>query len=71
MEEQRLTDYEIRYLKVLMEAACLQVAERLFQSFAPLNKKDFFPLSVPFSLTVAFHVYCTLIFLFTLLVSLL
>ena len=46
---QRLFDYEIRYLKVLMEAACLQVAERLFQSFAPLNEMDFLQFSVPFS----------------------
>ena len=30
-------------------AACLQVAERLFQSFAPLNEKHFLPFSVPFS----------------------
>ena len=25
----------------------LQLAERLFQSFAPLNEKDFLPFSVP------------------------
>ena len=37
-----------RYLKVLREAACLQVAERLFQSFTPLNEKHFLPFSVPF-----------------------
>ena len=30
-----------------MEAACLQLAERLFQSFAPLNEKHFLPFSVP------------------------
>ena len=34
-------------MKVLREAACLQLAERLFQSFAPLNEKDFLPFSVP------------------------
>ena len=28
-----------RCLKVLREAACLQLAERLFQSFTPLNEK--------------------------------
>ena len=33
-------------LKVLREAACLQLAERLFQSFAPLNEKHFLPFSV-------------------------
>ena len=32
---------------MLREAACLQLAERLFQSFAPLNEKDFLPFSVP------------------------
>ena len=26
----------------------MQLAERLFQSFAPLNEKHFFPFSVPF-----------------------
>ena len=31
-----------------MEAAYLQLAERLFQSFSPLNEKDFLPFSVPF-----------------------
>ena len=36
------------YLKVLREAACLQLAERLFQCFPPLNEKHFLPLSVPF-----------------------
>ena len=35
-----------RCLKVLREAACLQVAERLFQSFTPLNEKHFLPFSV-------------------------
>ena len=34
-------------LKVLREAACLQLAERLFQSFALLNEKHFLPFSVP------------------------
>ena len=34
------------FLKVLRVAACLQLAERLFQSFAPLNEKDFLPFSV-------------------------
>ena len=29
-------------------AACLQLAERLFESFAPLNKKRFLLFSVPF-----------------------
>ena len=29
------------------EAACLQLAERLFQSFTPLNEKDFLPFTVP------------------------
>ena len=32
---------------MLREAACLQLTERLFQSFAPLNEKDFLPFSVP------------------------
>ena len=31
-----------------MEATCLQLAERLFQSFAPLNEKHFLPFSVHF-----------------------
>ena len=35
-------------LKVLREAACLQLAEKLVQSFAPLNEKHFLPFSVPF-----------------------
>ena len=35
-------------LKVLRVAACLQLAERLVQSFAPLNEKDFLPFSVSF-----------------------
>ena len=30
------------------QAACLQLAERLFQSFAPLNEKHLLPFSVPF-----------------------
>ena len=34
--------------EVLREAACLQLAERLFQSFAPLNEKHFLPFSVHF-----------------------
>ena len=33
---------------MLGEAACLQLAKRLFQSFAPLNEKHFLPFSVPF-----------------------
>ena len=33
---------------MLREAACLQLAERLFQSFAPLDEVHFFPFSVPF-----------------------
>ena len=33
---------------MLREAACLQLAERLFQSFAPLNEKHFLPFYVPF-----------------------
>ena len=33
---------------MLREAACLHLAERLFQSFAPLNEKHFLPFSVPF-----------------------
>ena len=37
-----------RCLKVLIEAACLQLAERLFQSFTPQNEKHFLPFSVPF-----------------------
>ena len=37
-----------RCLKVLREAACLQLAERLFQSFTPLNKKHFLPFSILF-----------------------
>ena len=37
-----------RCLKVFKEAACLQLAERLFQSFTPLNEKHFLPCSVPF-----------------------
>ena len=37
-----------RCLKVLREAACLQLAERLFQSLTPLNEKHFLPFSVPF-----------------------
>ena len=37
-----------RCLKVLREAAYLQLAERLFQSFTPLNEKHFLPFSVPF-----------------------
>ena len=32
-------------LKVLRVAACLQLAERLFQSFALLNEKNFLPFS--------------------------
>ena len=35
-------------LKVLRVAACLQLTERLFQSFAPLNEKNFLPFSVRF-----------------------
>ena len=35
-------------LKVLRVAACLQLAERLFQSFEPLNEKHFLPFSVRF-----------------------
>jgi len=38
----------MRCLQALREAACLQVAERLFLSFAALNEKDFLPFSVPF-----------------------
>ena len=34
---------------MLREAACLQLAKRLFQSLAPLNEKHFLPFSVPFS----------------------
>ena len=37
-----------RCLKMLREAACLQLAEWLFQSFTPLNEKHFLPFSVPF-----------------------
>ena len=33
---------------MLREAACLQLAERLFQSFTPLNEKHFLPFSIPF-----------------------
>ena len=33
---------------MLREAACLQLAERLFQSFASLNEKHFLPFSVSF-----------------------
>ena len=33
---------------MLREAACLQLAGRLFQSVAPLNEKDFLPFSAPF-----------------------
>ena len=33
---------------MLREAACLQLALRLFQSFAPLNEKDFLSFSVLF-----------------------
>ena len=33
---------------MLREAACLQLAERLFQSCTPLNEKHFLPFSVPF-----------------------
>ena len=43
--------------KVLWEAACLQLAERLFQSFTSLNEKDFLPFSVPF-LVLHCVVYC-------------
>ena len=32
---------------MLREAACLQLAERLFQSFAPLNENHFLPFFVP------------------------
>ena len=32
---------------MLREASWLQLAERLFQSFAPLNEKDFMSFSVP------------------------
>ena len=32
---------------MLRGAACLQLAERLFQSFAPLYEEDFLPFSVP------------------------
>ena len=35
-------------LKVLREAACLQLAEKLLQSFAPQNEKHFLPFSVTF-----------------------
>ena len=31
---------------MLREAACLQLALRLFHSFTPLNEKDFLPFSV-------------------------
>ena len=34
--------------EVLREAACLQLAERFFHSFAPLNEKHFLPFSVHF-----------------------
>ena len=34
---------------MLREAACLQLAERLFQRFTPLNEKHFLPFSVLFS----------------------
>ena len=37
-----------RCLKVLREAAYLQLAERLFQSLTPLYEKHFLPFSVPF-----------------------
>ena len=33
---------------MLSEAACLQVAEKLFQSFAPLKRKDFLSVFAPF-----------------------
>ena len=33
---------------MLREAACLQLAERLFHSFAPQNEKHFLPFSVTF-----------------------
>ena len=33
---------------MLREAACLQLVERLFQNFTPLNDKHFLPFSVPF-----------------------
>ena len=32
---------------MLREAACLQLAERLFQGFTPLSEKHFLPFSVP------------------------
>ena len=32
---------------MLREAACLQLAERLFQSFTTVNEKRFLPFSVP------------------------
>ena len=35
-------------LKVLRVASCLQLAERLFQSFAPLNETHFLPFSIRF-----------------------
>ena len=34
--------YKLHCLKVLREPTCLQVPERLFQSFAPLNEKRIF-----------------------------
>ena len=36
------------WLKVLRVAVCLQLPERLFQSFAPLNEKNFLPFSARF-----------------------
>ena len=43
-----------RCLKVLREAACLQLAERLFQSFTPLNEKHFLPFSVNLRIRIFF-----------------
>ena len=45
-------------IKVLKVVACLQLAERLFQSFAPLTEKDFLPFSVLFLVAWDLLMYC-------------
>ena len=45
---------------MLREAACFQLAQRLFQSFTPLNEKDFLPFSVPVGNLRSANVLCSL-----------
>ena len=44
------------------KAACLQLAERLFHSFAPLNEKHFLLLSLPFFGNLIYYVVSMMYF---------